>query len=190
MADAYKRIMIYNDNQAAVDWAARSMNKGTKHINLHENYIRKCHQHGIIKVSHIPSVINTSDLFTKELKDAAHFCQCRDSFMVSKAVFDRHGCIVPSHHQSKDDLPFYSVQSKTTLEASHPLQPRRKMTTRRSLAQASIQHYSHGYCYDNRYHAVTKISYHSWHSHSGQGGDKTRGRGKSQTFHKSDSGLC
>jgi hypothetical protein len=87
MADAYKRITIYYDNQAAVDWAALCMNKGTKHINLRENYIRKCHQHGVIKVSHIPSVINASDLSTKELKDAAHFRQCRDSFMVSKARF-------------------------------------------------------------------------------------------------------
>jgi hypothetical protein len=32
--------------------------------------------------------------------------------MVSKAVFDRHGCIVPSHHQTKEDLPFYSLSPK------------------------------------------------------------------------------
>lgn len=190
MADAYKCITIYNDNQAAVDWAALCTNKGTKHINLRKNYVRERHQRGITKVTHTPGDINVSDLFTKELKDAAHFRQCRDSFMVSKAVFNHHGCIVPSDHQSKDDLPFYSVQSKTTLEASRPPQPRRKMTARRSLAQASVQHYSHGYRYHNRYHQVTKISYHSWRSHSGQGGDETRGRGESQTFHESDSGLC
>jgi hypothetical protein len=138
MADAYERITIYNDNQAAVDWAASCTNKGTKHINLRENYVRERHQHGITKVTHIPGVINASDLFTKELKDAAHFRRCRDSFMVSKAVFDRRGCIVPSHHQPKDDLPFNSVQSKTTLEASRPPQPRRKTTAHRCSAQASV----------------------------------------------------
>jgi hypothetical protein len=78
-----------------------------------QNYVRERHQCGITKVTHIPGVINASALFTKELKDAAHFRQCRDTFMVSKAVFDHHGCIVPSHHQTKEDLPFYSLQSKT-----------------------------------------------------------------------------
>jgi hypothetical protein len=68
-----KRITIYHDNQAAVDWAASCTNKGTKHINLCENYVRKRHQRGITKVTHIPGVINATDLFTKELKDAAHF---------------------------------------------------------------------------------------------------------------------
>jgi hypothetical protein len=136
--DAYERITIYNDNQAAVDWAASCTNKGPKHINLRENYVRERHQSGVTKVTHIPGIINASDFFTKELKDAAHFCRCRDTFMVSKAVFDRHGCIVPSHHQTKEDLPFYSIQSKTTLlEASRPSQPHQKMTARRTSAQTS-----------------------------------------------------
>jgi hypothetical protein len=112
-----KRITIYNDNQAAVDWAASCINKGTKHINLRENYVCKRHQRGITKVTHIPGVINASDLFTKEMKDAAHFRPYRDSFMVSKSVFNCH-VINP-----KTFYLFSSVQSKTTLEASRPPQP-------------------------------------------------------------------
>jgi hypothetical protein len=88
MTDAFTRTTIYNDNQAAVDWAASCTNKGTKHINLRENLVREHHQRALTKVTHIPGVINASDLFTKELKDAAHFRRCRDSFMVSKATFD------------------------------------------------------------------------------------------------------
>jgi hypothetical protein len=74
MQDAYECITFYNDNQAAVDWAALCTNKGAKHINLCENYIRERHQSGVTRVTHIPGIINASDLFTKELKDAAHFC--------------------------------------------------------------------------------------------------------------------
>jgi hypothetical protein len=97
MKDAYERTTVYNDNQAAVDWAAACTNKGTKHLNLRENYVRELHQNGTMKVTHIPGIINASDLFTKELKDAAHFRRCRDSMMVSKANFDRCG-----HHIAKN----------------------------------------------------------------------------------------
>ena len=120
MQDAYERTTIYNDNKACVDWARTCTNKGTKHLNLRENYVRELHQNGTIKITHIPGVINASDLFTKELKDAAHFRRCRDSFMVSKNNFDRCGHVMPSHHQRKEDLPYFSIRSPTTLENSRP----------------------------------------------------------------------
>jgi hypothetical protein len=118
MQDAYECTTIYSDNQATVDWAAACTNKGTKHLNLRENYVRKLHQNGTTKVTHIPGVINASDLFTKELKDAAHFHRCRDSMMVSRANFDRRGHLMPSHRQKHDDLPYYTIRSPKTLEAS------------------------------------------------------------------------
>jgi hypothetical protein len=158
MPDAFRRVTIYNDNKAAVDWAASCTNKGTKHINLRENYVRERHQSGVTKVTHIPGVINSSDLFTKELKDAAHFRRCRDSFMVSKSVFDRHGCIMPSHHITKNDLPYYSIRSKTTLEASRPAEPRRPSAgarlappTRAKRSPLSVQRASSGADMSRRY---------------------------------------
>jgi hypothetical protein len=156
MQDAYERTTIYNDNQAAVDWAAACTNKGTKHLNLRENYVRELHQNGTTKVTHIPGVINASDLFTKELKDAAHFRRCRDSMMVSRANFDRCGHVMPSHRQKHDDLPYYTIRSPKTLEASRPPQPRRIS----AAARASVSRTS-----------GKKVSYHSCHSHLGQGGD-------------------
>ena len=119
MADAYERTTVYNDNKAAVDWADSCTNKGTKHINLREDYVRELHQNHTAKVTHIPGVINASDLFTKELKDAAHFRRCRDTMMVSKINFDRWCHVTPSHMQHKTDLPYYSIRLPTTLENTH-----------------------------------------------------------------------
>ena len=118
MADAFDRTTVYNDNRAAVDWAASCTNKGTKHLNLRENYVRELHQNNTVKITHIPGVINASDLFTKELRDAAHFRRCRDVIMVSRSNFDRWSHVTPSHMQSKLDLPYYSIRSPETLDIS------------------------------------------------------------------------
>eukprot|EP00956_Cyclotella_meneghiniana_P031541 scaffold83108_cov73-Cyclotella_meneghiniana.AAC.5 len=109
--DAFERITVYNDNKSACDWAASVTLKGTKHINLHENCVREEHQNGTVKVTHIPGVINAADLFTKELKDDAHFRRCRDTFMVSKSNFNQFGHVIPSHMTSRDNLPYYDLRS-------------------------------------------------------------------------------
>ena len=109
--NAAKRITVYNDNKSAVDWASSVTLKGTKHINLHETCVREAHQDGIVKITHIPGLINASDLFTKELKDDAHFRRCRDTFMVSKSNFLTHGHCVPPHLTTHDKLPYYDMHS-------------------------------------------------------------------------------
>ena len=91
MADANDCTTIYNDNEACVNWSVSVTNKGTKHINLQENYVREAHHLGIARIKHIPGIINASNLFTKELKDGAHFRRCRDSMMVSRANFEHCG---------------------------------------------------------------------------------------------------
>ena len=116
LPEAQDRITVYNDNDACVQWSASVTNKGTKHMNLKENYVREAHQLGLAEVKHIPGVINASDLFTKELKDAAHFRRCRDSMMVSRINFEKYGHVMPSHRQNKEDLPYYNVRSPQPLE--------------------------------------------------------------------------
>jgi hypothetical protein len=111
IADARNTITVYNDNKAAVNWAAACTSKGTKHLNLHENCVREAHHANIVRVTHIPGVINASDLFTKELKDAAHFRRCRDSMMVSRSNFLAHQHCVPEHLTSRQNLPYYSIRS-------------------------------------------------------------------------------
>eukprot|EP00804_Cyclotella_cryptica_P022103 CCRYP_011581-RA/>CCRYP_011581-RA protein AED:0.10 eAED:0.05 QI:0/0/0/1/0/0/6/0/1337 len=130
IADAQQTITIYNDNQAAVNWAAAFTTKGTKHINLHENCVREAHHSKIVKITHIPGVINASDLFTKELKDAAHFRRCRDSMMVSRQNFVKHHHCVPAHLTTRDHLPYYSLRSphtstnfKQAVTSGHRLSP-------------------------------------------------------------------
>ena len=38
--EAYSHTKIYNDNKAAVQWAASVTSKGIKHLNLRENMVR------------------------------------------------------------------------------------------------------------------------------------------------------
>ena len=97
MPDAYLNIPVYNDNQACVDWSRSTTTKGIKHLNLRENMIRETVHDKEATIFHIPGVINGSDLFTKEIRDQAHFCACRDSMMVSKANFLTHHHSVPAH---------------------------------------------------------------------------------------------
>ena len=113
MPDADHPITIYNDNQACVDWSASVTTKGTKHLNLRENYVRESQHMGITKITHIPGVINASDIFTKELKDTAHFRRCRDTMMVSKTIFDHYGHVLPSHLHGKTDLPFSNIRYRS-----------------------------------------------------------------------------
>jgi hypothetical protein len=112
LSDADNRTTIFNDNKSAVDWSSALTNKGTKHLNLHETAIRENMQNKTVKITHIPGKINASNLFTKELKDDAHFHRCRDTFMVSKANFLKHGHCVPAHLADRQDLPFYSLEGQ------------------------------------------------------------------------------
>ncbi len=120
MLQAADTITVYN-NKAAIDWASSVTLKGTKHIKLHENFVCENHQNGTVKVTHIPGVINASDLFTKKLKNAAHFRRCIDSFMVSKSNFLKFRHCVPPHKAYLDDLPNYSIRSpfKPKISAKH-----------------------------------------------------------------------
>ena len=111
MADAQLTTPVYNDNQACVQWSHSLTKKGVKHINLKENMVREAHQAKHVDVAHIPGVINSSDIFTKEIKDAAHFRRLRDSMMVSLANFQKHGHNVPEHWSDKTNLPYYSIRS-------------------------------------------------------------------------------
>ncbi|KAL7521648.1 hypothetical protein ACHAWX_006324 [Stephanocyclus meneghinianus] len=47
------------------------------------------------------SVINASNLFTKEPKYEAHYCHYHDSMNVSKANFNTRGHITPLYLQNK-----------------------------------------------------------------------------------------
>jgi len=59
-----------------------------KHMCLRENAIRESIANEEISIHHISGKRNPADIFTKELKDASHFCMLRDSFMLQRDQFD------------------------------------------------------------------------------------------------------
>ena len=105
LSDTASPTIVYNDNQACVDWSSTVTTKGIKHVNLRENRVREAQVAGHIHVQHIPGIINSADIFTKELKDSAHFRRLRDSFMVSKSNFNQFHHNVPSHMAPRTNLP-------------------------------------------------------------------------------------
>ena len=73
--------IIYNDNEACVNWNAKMTTKGLRYIQIRENSSRELQKDGFCSIQHIGGHLNLSDLFTKEDKDVAHFTQIRDAIM-------------------------------------------------------------------------------------------------------------
>jgi hypothetical protein len=89
LSDDLSSTRVHNDNQGCVDWCITTATAGMKHIDLRSNAIHESIHHSDISIHHIPGVINCADIFTKELKDASHFCLLRDYFMLDRSRFDR-----------------------------------------------------------------------------------------------------
>jgi hypothetical protein len=73
--------IIYNDNQACVEWSKSATSKGLRHIQMQENRVRENIASKFIAVYHVDGKLNLADIFTKEMKDIAHFDELRDLFM-------------------------------------------------------------------------------------------------------------
>jgi hypothetical protein len=79
--------LLYNDNDACVKWLHNMTSKAAHHIELHENSIREWVQDKTLIVVHVAGKVNPTDIFTKEMKDGAHFQRLRDSFMIRLSDF-------------------------------------------------------------------------------------------------------
>ena len=73
--------IIYNDNQACVNWSRQCTTKGLRHIQMKENHVRENIQSNFVCIRHIEGKLNLADLFTKEMKDTSRFVELRDLFM-------------------------------------------------------------------------------------------------------------
>jgi hypothetical protein len=72
--DGFKPTPLWNDNRGCVDWAKGcTVSRKLRHINMRDLSVRLAHQLGHIDVRHIAGKRNIADLFTKEMKDVAHF---------------------------------------------------------------------------------------------------------------------
>jgi len=76
--------VLYNDNQACVNWSKKTTTKGLRHIQMKENRVRENILSKFVCVCHIDGKINLADLFTKEMKDVKHFVELRDLMMCSR----------------------------------------------------------------------------------------------------------
>jgi hypothetical protein len=73
--------IVYNDNQACVNWSKRSTTKGLRHIQMKENRVRENIVSNFVQINHIDGKINLADIFTKEMKDVNHFVELRNLVM-------------------------------------------------------------------------------------------------------------
>ena len=112
--DASEPTTIYNNNTACVAWSSALTTKGIKYLNLRETKVYELCTSVSTSVLHILGQINLRDIFTKEIKDAAHFRCLQDTMMVSRTNFDKFTHVVPSHYSSRESLPYYSIQSSHT----------------------------------------------------------------------------
>ena len=71
--------------------------KGINNLNLIENMVHKFHKSKYVDVEHIPGIINTSNIFTKYIKENTHFINLRDSMMVSLQAFLKYSHNIPSY---------------------------------------------------------------------------------------------
>jgi len=73
--------VIYNDNNACINWSRRCTTKGLRHIQMKENHVRENVERKFVSIEHIGGKQNLADLFTKEMKDTVHFVELRDIMM-------------------------------------------------------------------------------------------------------------
>jgi hypothetical protein len=73
--------IIYNDNNACVQWSKSTTTKVLHHIQMKENRVCKNIVSKFVTVQPVDSKINLADIFTKEMKDTTHFVKLRDMFM-------------------------------------------------------------------------------------------------------------
>jgi len=92
--------IIYNDNEACVKWSYNMTSKAARHIELRENSVREWVQNKTIGIEHVSGKINPVDIFTKEMRDGAHFRRLHDSFMSRLLDFVRDS-ILAIHHASR-----------------------------------------------------------------------------------------
>jgi hypothetical protein len=78
--------VIYNDNQACVNWSKKCTTKGLRHIQMKENRVRKNVDSDFITMKHVDGKVNIADIFTKEMKDTTHFVELCDIFMCHRFI--------------------------------------------------------------------------------------------------------
>ena len=96
--------VLYNDNEACVKWSYNMTSKAARHIELRDNSVREWVQDKTLQIKHVAGKINPADIFTKEMRDGAHFRRLRDSFMSRLSTF-LSDSILAVHHSTTPPGP-------------------------------------------------------------------------------------
>jgi hypothetical protein len=91
---------LYNDNAACIQWSHNMTTKKIRHMELRENYVREWVADKTLNILHVSGRVNPTDIFTKEMRDGAHFRRLQDSFMCCLSDFIQQSILV-IHHQSQ-----------------------------------------------------------------------------------------
>ncbi len=91
---------MYNDNAACIQWSHNMTSKKIQHMELRENSVREWVEDKTLNVLHVSGRVNPADIFTKEMRDGAHFRRLRDSFMCRLSDFLQQSIMV-IHHQTQ-----------------------------------------------------------------------------------------
>ena len=87
LSDVDSPTLLFNDNDACIQWSYNMTSKAARHIELRENSVREWIQSKLLTVKHVSGKINPSDIFTKEMRDGANYRRLRDSFMSRASTF-------------------------------------------------------------------------------------------------------
>jgi len=120
IADTAVASPLYNDNESCVKWSHNMTTKQIRHMEMRENAVREWVQDASLKVLHVPGRINPADIFTKEMRDGAHFRRLRDSFMCPLSEFLQQSLLdVHLSRQHDEPRPLQLLPSAAPSSASH-----------------------------------------------------------------------
>ncbi len=73
IVDTAEASPLYNDNELCVKWSHNMTPKQICHMVMRKNAVCEWVQDAFLKVLHVSGWINLADIFTKEMRDGAHF---------------------------------------------------------------------------------------------------------------------
>jgi hypothetical protein len=116
IANVTSPTLLFNDNDACVQWSYNMTSKATRHIELRENSVREWNQSKFLTVKHVSGKLNPSDIFTKEMCDGMHFRRLRDSFMSRLSDFV-NGSFLLVYHDCQSALSSIPAAALAVLAA-------------------------------------------------------------------------
>jgi hypothetical protein len=93
--------------------------KAACHSELWESSVQEWVQNKTINVQHVSGKISPADIFTREMRDSAHFRRIRDSFMSRLSNFINDSLLVIHHTNQQSPKQFVPSAAKAMLTV-HP----------------------------------------------------------------------